>query len=185
MHNPLFSASDARKLGVHPSLLHYYVKKHLIERLGRGVYRGSEAVYDVDFLWEDLILTAKSVPNGVVCLLSALALYDLTDEITRESWIAIPHGTTAPIREKTKFIRMRNHTTGVTSIFIGKESITIFDRERTIIDTFRYLSKETAIKVLKEAFKSSQKTKLDVRKLRQYAHKFRINIDTYILVIST
>ncbi|PIZ03454.1 MAG: hypothetical protein COY58_09310 [Gammaproteobacteria bacterium CG_4_10_14_0_8_um_filter_38_16] len=180
----LFSAHDARMAGIPPSRLSYYVKKKIIERVGRGVYRGVDSAVDVDFQWEDLVLTAKSVSSGVVCLISALALYELTDEIPRAHWIAIPHATTSPKRSMTRFVRMRDVTTGKTSMKLGGETITIFDRERTIIDAFRYLTLEIGIKALRSAI-TQKKQKLDIRKLQQYAKKFRVHIDPYIITVTT
>ena len=40
----------------------------------------------------------ENIPNGVACLISALDIYDMTNEIPRAHWIAIPHATTAPKR---------------------------------------------------------------------------------------
>jgi len=182
---PLFRASDARKVGIHPSRLSYYVKIKLIERIGRGVYRGINSEVNTDFQWEDLVLIAKSVPSGVVCLVSALAVYGLTDEILRMHWIAIPHATTAPKRENTRFIRMRDVSTGKLQYKLGKETINIFDQERTIIDAFRYLSKEIAIKALKEAVRAKRGKKFDLKKFQKYAKKFKLDLDPYILMVTT
>ncbi len=182
---PIFFAADARAVGIHPSRLSYYVKIHLIERVARGVYRGITATVDADFQWEDLILISKSVPNGVVCLVSALAIYELTDEIPRVHWIAVSHATTAPKRERTRFIRMRDIDTGKTKFTLGNETINIFDQERTIVDAFRYLSKEVAIKALKEVVKSQKQIKFDMKKFQRYAKKFNINLDPYILMVTT
>lgn len=178
---PLFSAAEARKAGIHPSRLSYYNKIHIIERVARGMYRGTNAHFDVDFQWEDLILTVKSIPQGVVSLISALALYELTDEIPSQFWIAIPHATTAPKRDNVRIIRMRDSNTGRTEFKIGNETITIFNIERTIIDAFRYLSKEIAIKALKQALKPNRKISIDIKKLQQYAKKFRVNLTPYLL----
>ena len=181
----LFSAKEARKAGVYPSLINYYIKKGYVERMGRGIYKSSFSELDVDFQWEDLVATAKSVPNGVVCLLSALALYELTDEIPRQHWIAVPHGTTVPKRSHTKFIRLRDIKLGKTKLKIGKEEIQIFNRERTIVDSFRRLSAEVSIKALKEGLKESGSNKISIKKLQQYAKKQHINITPYILAITT
>ncbi len=51
----------------------------------------------------------------------------------------------------TKVVRMRNLTLGKTTIKIGNITLPIFDRERTIVDAFRYLGRETALKALKVA----------------------------------
>ena len=182
---PVFYAAEARKAGIHPSRLSYYVKTHRIERIGHGVYRGIESSLNVDFQWEDLIVIVKSIPQGVVCLISALALYELTDEMPREHWIAVSHSTTAPKRESTRIVRMRDMNIGKTTLTIGQEIINIFDRERTIVDAFRYLSKEIAIKALKMAVSGRSQKKLDIKKLQQYAKQFRLNLDPYILTVTT
>ena len=181
IQRPLFSADDARMVGIPSSRLSYYVKKKLIERIGRGVYRGVNAKIKVDFQWEDLVLTAKSVSNGVICLVSALAIYELTEEIPRAYWIAIPHATTAPKRTMARFVRMRDMATGKIKLKFDGETIAIFNRERTVIDAFRYLTPEIAIKALKIAIKQ----KIDIQKLQKYAKKFRVNIDPYIITVTT
>ncbi|HHQ4113527.1 TPA: type IV toxin-antitoxin system AbiEi family antitoxin domain-containing protein [Legionella pneumophila] len=181
----VFHAAEAREAGIHPSRLSYYVKTNRIERIGHGVYRGVESSVDADFQWEDMIVTAKSIPQGIVCLVSALAFYELTDEMPREYWIAVPHSTTAPKRDHTRIVRMRDMETGKTIYKIGRESIVIFDRERTIVDAFRYLSKEIAIKALKAAVSGSASKKLDIKKLQQYARQFGLNLELYILTVTT
>ena len=85
LKKPLFSSKEARKMGVYPSLINYYIKKGYIEKISRGFYKSSFSDLDADFQWEDLVTIVNSVPNGVVCLLSALALYELTDEIPRQA----------------------------------------------------------------------------------------------------
>ena len=185
LRKPLFYAWEAKQKGVHPSLLSYYTKKGLIERLDHGIYRGKQSVLNVDFQWEDLILTAKSIPKGVICLTSALALYDLTEEIPRFHWIAVPNSSRAPRRKGVKIIRMRNFELGKTKMKFGKETISIFDRERTVIDSFRFLGRETAIKALKESLKVKGKNKINLRKMHLYSEKLRCNIDSYILTATT
>ena len=181
----LFHAWEAEKQGVHASLLSYYTKKGLIERLDHGIYRSKEAVLKVDFQWEDLILTAKSIPKGVICLTSALALYNLTEEIPRFHWIAIPNSSRVPKRKGVKIIRMRNVKLGKIKMKFGKETITIFDRERTIVDSFRLLGRETAIKALKESLKIKGQNKINLRRMQNYSEKLRYNIAPYVLTATT
>lgn len=177
LDKPVFFAKEARKLGVHSSVLNYYVKQGIIESIGHGVYRGKNAKVNVGFEWEDLIIISKSVPNGVICLISALAIYDLTEEIPRRHWMAIPNSTTSPTRKNTVFKRMRDIDTGKINYQLDGETITIFDRERTIIDAFRFLSLETAIKSLKMGIDSN---KIDLNKIMKYAQKFNVKIEPYI-----
>lgn len=186
MHKLSFTTKEARQRGVHPSVLAYYTKIGLLTRLSHGVYQNSKLESKIDFQWEDLVVTVQTIPNGVVCLISALAIYDLTDEILREHWIAVPNEFRAPKRPNTRIIRMRNIDLGKTTIKVGGQKITIFDRERTIVDSFRYLTKEIAIRALKEGFKKRKGTqKLNLKKLRGYAKKLRFDMDPYILAVTT
>jgi len=81
-------------------------------------------------------------------------------------------------------VRMRNITLGRVKIKIGEYNIRIFDRERCIIDAFRYLSYEIAIKALKAYFLDDSYTP-SVRKLLAYSDKLRVKIRPYILYITT
>jgi predicted transcriptional regulator of viral defense system len=111
-------------------------------------------------------------------LVSALSIYGLTDDIPRQHWIAVPNQTTAPTRPNTTIKRLRDCQTGKTFYKLGKETIAIFDRERTIVDSFRFLGQETALKALNNALKS--KHPIDIQKLLQYAKKLRVNIAPYL-----
>jgi hypothetical protein len=61
----------------------------------------------------------------------------------------------------------------------------IFDRERTVVDAFRYLGRETAIKALKAAAQKRGREKIDFEKLRKYARELRVDIEPYILAVTT
>lgn len=180
-----FTSEDAKKFGVSAASLAYYVKIGELERIARGIYRGINSPTIDNFQWEDLITAVKQTKNGVVCLVSALALYELTDEIPRQHWIAISNGTRHRAPRSVRVVRMRNMYLGKTYVRIDNIIIPIFDRERTIIDAFRYLSKEIAIKSLKTALAKTNKEKIDLEKLRSYARSLRVNISTYILTLTT
>ena len=182
---PLFTSAEAGTLGIPARMLAHFFKQGLIERLSRGVYRVKGVELDVDFEWEDLALTAMSIPQGVICLISALCYYNMTDQIMREFWIAVPHSSKSPQRLNTRIVRMRNISLGQTETRVGKYTLKIFDRERTVIDAFRYLSKEIAIKALQSYLRSTKQTKPDLKKLLAYAKELRVTIEPYILTLTT
>lgn len=183
---PSFKAAEAKELGVSTAHLAYYVKIGRIRRLGRGIYQGADYTASPEnFRWEDLIEAVNSVPSGVVCLISALAIYDITDEIPRQHWIGVSHSTSVNRGSNVKITRFRNMDLGKTQIDLAGITVPIFDRERTIIDAFRLLSRETAIKALKMSLSAKGSFFLDLRKLQTYAKKLKFNIAPYLLTATT
>ena len=180
-----FTSKEARELGVSAALLSYYVQRGDLERIGHGVYRCIDAPTISDFRWEDLVHAMMKVKNGVICLVSALALYDLTEDIPRQHWIAIANTTRHRASPDIRIVRMRNIQLGRSVIKVDDVILPIFDRERTLVDSFRYLGVETAIKALRIAASKQGREKIDFEKMRYYAKKLRININPYLLSIST
>jgi predicted transcriptional regulator of viral defense system len=179
-----FTSQDAKRLGVSAATLAYYVKQKHLQRIDRGVYRYISAPEFEDFQWEDLAVAMRRIKNGVICLTTALILYDLTEEMPSQYWIAIKHGTHHKAGPYVKVVRMRNLELGKTKISIGKNNFSIFDQERTIVDAFRYLGSETALKALKEALKRKGKEKINVEKLLKYAKQLRVKIKPFLIAMT-
>lgn len=121
---------------VSASTVAYYVAVGDLVRIGRGIYKAKNAPTTSEFQWEDLV-EVQQAQGGVVCLISALALYDLTEEVPRQHWIAVLNETTRRHPGSSKIVRMRNMVLGRTTKKVGGIEIPIFDRERTIVDSFR------------------------------------------------
>jgi len=185
VETPVFTAAEARAAGIPSRMLSHFCKKGMIERISRGVYRGARSSVEIEFEWEDLALTSMSIPNGIICLISALCYYGLTDQIMREFWIAIPHASKSPQRPKTRIIRMRNIELGQTEIQMGASRLKIFDKERTVIDSFRYLSQEIAIKALQAYLRQKGADKPNLDKLMKYAKSLRVDIHPFIMALTT
>lgn len=182
--NPCFKASYAKSLGIPSRMLAHFCNQGIIERIGRGIYRGSAFESELTNGVDDLMVTAQSVPKGIVCLLSALYLYGLTDQMLREYWIAIPNAFKSPKRPHTRIVRMRNVSLGLTTFTLGEFTISIFDRERTVVDAFRYLSHEIAIKAL-QSYLKLPKNLQHLDRLSAYAKTLRVTITPYILALTT
>lgn len=185
LKNSSFTSKEARALGVSSEVLAHYVKTGKLKRISRGLYRkaGHEDLSPTQ--WGDLLEAISIISGGVVCLISALALYNLTEELPRQHWIGIRHGTSARSTRQIKIVRFRNLELGKTEIDLEGATIPIFDRERTIVDAFRLLSREVAIKALKAALAKGGKNRLDLVKLEAYAKKLRFNIAPYLLSVTT
>lgn len=184
LHTASFTSKDASHYGVSASTLAYYVKRNELVRIGHGTYRSTDVKLNIDFRWEDLIEAIQRTKAGIICLTSALSLYELTDEMPSQHWIAVSNTTRHRSIPTTKIVRMRNITLGKTTLKIGNVSLPIFDRERTIVDSFRYLGRETALNALKIALTKRGHEKVNIEKIRQYAKKLRIKIEPFLIAMT-
>jgi predicted transcriptional regulator of viral defense system len=109
-----------------------------IIRLARGLYQLPAAPIDVH---HSLAEAAKLVPNGVICLQSALAFHGLTGRIPPSVWIAIgpkewrPKITTPPIQ----IMRFgpKVFDSGIEDHVIEGVPIRIYGPAKSIVDEFR------------------------------------------------
>lgn len=175
-----FTTKDATALGMSSSALAYYAKLGVIERISRGVYRNPQIKSSAPFEWQDLLEMVQSIPNGTICLISALAYYELTLEIQREFWVAIPHEVRNIKRAKTRIIRTRNFKLGRVPLKIGDYNTFIFDKERCVLDAFKKFGRETGMDSLKAYLRRTKEHKPDLPKLARYAKDLRVNITPYI-----
>ncbi len=184
LKKPFFSLADAQKQGISRQALANFVKKGIIKRVLTGLYRATDYEIKVEFEWENLALIAASIPRGVICLISALCYYDLTDQIMREVWIAVPFNSLPPKRPNTRIVRMRNIALGKIKLKLGEYNVQIFDRERCVIDAFRYFSIEIALKALQKYLRSREH-KPQLEKLTDYAKILHVDLTPYILAYTT
>jgi len=114
-----------------------------------------------------------AIPNGIICLLSALQFHKLTSINPSEVFVALPHSAKPPkigyppIR--VFYFRDRFYSCGIKTIEVENVIIRIYDKEKTICDMFRYrkkLGEDISLKALKNYLKSGE---TDIIKLYKYA----------------
>ena len=64
----------------------------VLEKLSRGLY----GLTDLKFGNPDLVVVALKMPQGVICLISALAFHGLTTQIPHQVYVALPRGAEPP-----------------------------------------------------------------------------------------
>jgi predicted transcriptional regulator of viral defense system len=113
LKTPFFTSREARAIGVSSAILSHYVKTGKLKRIGPGLYQSADHEKPPSTRWNDLADAVHSFSGGVVCLVSALAVYDLTEEIPRQHWIGIRHGTSARSTRPIKVVRFRDLEPGL------------------------------------------------------------------------
>lgn len=134
---PVFRWAEAREAGLSDPALYGLVDAGRVERLSHGLYR----LADVDVVELDLVVVAAAQPLATVCLTSALARHDLTDQIPARIDLALPRGTRRPALESP----VRWHHFAVETFDLGRQvveldtgfTIGVYSPERSIVDAYR------------------------------------------------
>ncbi|MFC0297332.1 type IV toxin-antitoxin system AbiEi family antitoxin domain-containing protein [Geobacillus jurassicus] len=159
---------------------HYYIRKlkeeGKIVRIKRGLYRYVEWGNDQH---GDVVEVSKLVPNGVLCLLSALSLYELTTYNPWEYHMAIERTSRKPSLPdyppiKVFYFSKKQFEYGVEEMEIGGHKISIYSREKTICDMIRYREK-VGIDVMKKGLRNYLRSpEKNINKLVECAEQMRV-----------
>ncbi len=149
---PIVRAGQLLEAGIHPRTLYGLRDSGQLEAVSRGLYRLSSAPLPEHF---DLLVAARRVPHGVVCLVSALAFHDLTDEIPHEVSIAVPRNAAIPKLGSTpvRVFRFSDpmYRLGIEHHRVGDIDLKIYSPAKSIVDAFRFrnrIGEDVAIKAL-------------------------------------
>lgn len=134
-----FRVVDATRQGFSRSSLYRLLKAGELASVGRGVLQlpGGGAG-----MLSDLAIVSARVPAGTICLNSALAYWDLTDEIPEQIHVAVPRGAHRPTIDAP---RTRVHVFDADTFALGREQARtdadepfwIYSAERSIVDAMR------------------------------------------------
>lgn len=178
LNKAIITTKYARRVHVSSSSLSRLASSGVISRVARGVYLNTRATEQIPIHIEDLISSVKSVREGAICLISALSYYKLTNEIPRENWISIPENFNPRKRRNIRFVKLPDYKLGLKQIKIRGIYVKIYEEEMTIVDSFKYLSFETAIEALENYFR--KKRNPDIEKLKKYSKERNIDISRYL-----
>ena len=149
----ILKTTQVLKAGIHPSTLYALVKNGKLERISRGVYRLTSSP---PLPSPDLILIAKRIPKGVICLLSALSFHEITTHIPHEIHLALSFGEEEPRLEyppiRTYRFSNKAFTEGIQTHRIDRTKIRVYSPEKTLADCFKFrntIGLDTAIEALK------------------------------------
>ncbi len=150
----LLRAADLDAIDAPRVILTRLTAAGLLERVGRGLYRlsghsGSEH--------ESLALVALKVPRAVFCLLTALQFHELTTQLPRHIWIAMPSGNHVPriVYPPIKMVQMTGeiYSGGIETVERDGVTLRVYGVAKTVADCFRHRNKiglDVALEALRE-----------------------------------
>lgn len=130
------------KAGFHPDTLRALEKEGEIEKIARGFYRMTHYRFGS---YPDLVMASLQSSSGIICLMSALAFHEATNEIPKSVDMAIPAGTRANIIEypPVRYYRfsIKTWNTGVEEHETEGHKIRVYNLAKTIADCFKFRNK--------------------------------------------
>jgi predicted transcriptional regulator of viral defense system len=174
-HGGILRTGEALDGGVHPRTLYEMRDRGEVEALARGVYRLANLPPLAD---PDLATVGRRIPNAVVCLVSALALHELTTQIPHAVHIAIKRTARTPTlaHPPLRVYRFSDDTfsAGVETRQVGNESIRVYSPEKTLADCFKYRNR-IGLDVALEALRAyRRRRRKDFDRVLDYARLCRV-----------
>jgi predicted transcriptional regulator of viral defense system len=151
----LLRASDLEVIEAPRVVLTRLIAAGLLERVGRGLYRLADAQASES---ESLGAVAIKVPQAVFCLLTALQFHELTTQLPRQIWIAMPRGSHTPRIDypPIKMVQMTGdvYTAGIEEHLRDGVKLRVYGAAKTVVDCFKHRNRiglDVALEVLKDA----------------------------------
>lgn len=156
----MIRSRDVEAIGIPREYLLRMVRKGLVIRVARGLY----CLSDENFKgYESFVEAVMTVPNGVICLISALHFYDITTQVSDKIWMAVKKGSWRPrsdsVQIKYNIFSENSYNYGIEIHKINNIEIPVYSVAKTVADCFKFRNKiglDAAIEALKEAIRSKK-----------------------------
>ncbi|MCB1198065.1 MAG: type IV toxin-antitoxin system AbiEi family antitoxin domain-containing protein [Deltaproteobacteria bacterium] len=178
----IITTQEAAKLDINAMFLSRAVHDGWLYRVARGIY-----TCDLDLPFDSLkkyLSVTVQCEDAVVALVSALTFHELTDEEEKNLCFALPHSKKFQNQKDVQIIRLSGaaFSLGIEDHAIGNRKVRIYNQEKSIVDAFKYLGEDLAIKSLKNYIKQP---KIDLDKLLTYSEKLKKPLHNQVKTIMT
>lgn len=176
-HGGTIRTGEAIRSGIAPKTFYAMRDQGILICLSRGLYRLAEAPHLGS---PDLLTISMRFPKAVICLISALDYYNLTEQIPHFVYIALPRDAEKPRIEHPPlqifWLSKKTYKAGIQEVVIDRQSVKIYSAEKTIADCFKFRNKiglDVAINALKNYLDQPAKDQ-DFNAITKYAKLNRV-----------
>ncbi len=163
-HKGMLRPSDLQEAGIPRVVLSRLTASGQLERVDRGLYRLAQSQPTDN---ESLAAIAVKVPQAVFCLLTALQFHELTTQLPRQVWIAMPRGSHVPKIDypPLKMVQFTGeaYSEGIEIHERDRVQIRVYGVAKTVADCFKHRNKiglDVALEALRDA-RAKQKATAD------------------------
>jgi len=159
---------ELAEAGIHRQALSRLVAAGELERIARGIYRPPENPITEH---HGLAIAGAAVPQGVVCLISALRFHELGTQLPHQIWLAIDRRARRPALQypPLRIVRYSGEalTEGIEIHRLEGRPVRIYNVAKTLADCFKYRNKiglDVALEALREAWRARRFTMADMHR---------------------
>lgn len=159
---------ELAEAGIHRQALSRLVAAGELERIARGIYRPPEHPITEH---HGLAIAGAAVPQGVVCLISALRFHELGTQLPHQIWLAIDRRARRPALQypPLRIVRYSGAalTEGIEIHQLEGRPVRIYNVAKTLADCFKYRNKiglDVALEALREAWRTRRFTMADMNR---------------------
>jgi predicted transcriptional regulator of viral defense system len=166
---------DLEAHGIWRANLRDYVEQGVLTRIDRGLYTLADVEAGEN---HSLAEVGKRVPQGTVCLLSALRFHGLTTQQPHETWLALDGKARSP---KTDSLALRIVRFTGAALSEGREEhviegvpVKIYNPGKTVADCFKFRNKiglDVALEALRETWRARR---CSMSEMMRYARVCRV-----------
>jgi predicted transcriptional regulator of viral defense system len=153
---------DLKARNLPPEYLWRLEQSGLAQRTERGLYVPTDVEVSEQ---HQLVAAAVRVPQGIVCLLSALRFHDLTTQNPFEIWLALPPGARHPRTSilPLHIVRFSGQalSAGIEEHIVDGVIVRVYTPAKTVADCFKYRNKiglDVALEALRETWRARRAT---------------------------
>lgn len=162
----LLRSRDLTDQGFNRVQLRQAVQAGLLEQAGRGLYRKPGADVTEN---HTLAGVCKQIPNGIVCLISALSFHGLTTQNPHEVWIALGPKAWSPRADRValRIVRFSGPALheGIETHTVEGVPLRVYSPAKTVADCFKFRNKigiDIAIEALRETWRGRRASMQDL-----------------------
>ena len=145
---------DLKEIDIPRIVLTRLIRSGQLEKIARGLYCVPNKPVTEN---SNLVTIAIKIPQAIFCLLTALQIHEITTQLPRQIWIAMPRGSHVPKLDypPIKMIQCSAniYSIGVEIIEYEKQTIRVYSPAKTVVDCFKYrntVGLDVAIEALRE-----------------------------------
>jgi predicted transcriptional regulator of viral defense system len=152
--------------GIHPEAIRRLREVGRLMQVSRGTYAltASDAGEH-----QTLVEACRAIPNGVICLLSALRFHEITTQAPFEIWMAVHAHARKPVADEVSirifWMSGAAFSTGIEEHVVAGTKVRVFNIAKTVADCFKFRNKiglDVALEALRECWRERRCTMDDL-----------------------